>query len=284
MTRTLFCLSMPGGHMSYIATLASLLLDRIPMDYGYITIKGSSHGADSYFPLDFDSLRVENYRPAEPTDTEYYAWHNTALDRFSKDGLCVIKEGWHKYGADMWSRRLVELDNISIISKMDDLTNLYYCWFNAVDKIPGHVYARLREKSKLWPALWWKVDQKIRIRELSLAMPLYSLTPGPQTDKPCLRINAIDVNKDDFPVLVNDFLIQQGQKSTITDDILEYHKHFASLQQRNLNKAIALASNQKWKPTGKFEQILFDWYDRTLNENIAAGRLKYLNNRSGYLR
>ena len=115
-------------------------------------------------------------------------------------------------------------------------------------------------------------------------MPLYSLTPGPQTDKPCLRINAIDVNKDDFPVLVNDFLIQQGLKSTITDDILEYHKHFASLQQRNLNKAIALASNQKWKPTSKFEQIFFDWYDRTLNENIAAGRLKYLNNRSGYLR
>ena len=270
--------------MSYIATLASCLLGRIPLRYDYITIKGSSHGADPNFPLDFDSQKVENYRPVAPNHEEYYLWHKTALDRYSKDGLCVIKEGWHKYGADMWSERLTEIDNISIISKMDDLTNMFYCWFNAVDKIPIHVYKRLRDKSKLWPSLWWKVNQKVRLRELSLAMPLYSMTSGPSTDKPCLRINAIDVLGDDFPILVDGFLNQQGLRSTITNEIIDYHRHFSSLQQENLKKAQSIASKKTWKPTSKFEQILFDWYDRTLNENTLPGRIKYLNSRENYLR
>lgn len=270
--------------MSYIATLASCLLGRIPLRYDYITIKGSSHGADPNFPADLDGLKVENYRPVAPTHEQYYAWHRSAIDRHSKDGLCVIKEGWHKYGADMWSERLSEIDNISIISKMDDLTNMFYCWFNAVDKIPLHVYKKLRDKSRLWPDLWWKISQEKRLTEMSMAMPLYSMTFGPNTDKPCLRINSIDVCDLGFPSLVHDFLRKQGCNSTISKEIKDYHEHYSSLQQKNRRKAHALASGQIWEPTSKFERILFDWYDRTLRTNTLPGRSKYLKNRENYLR
>jgi len=275
---------MPGGHMSYIATLASCLLGRLPPSDKFITPNGSSHGADRYFPPDFDTPRIDNYRPATPSDEEWRTWHLNAIEKYSKDGLCIVKEGWQKYGAEKWQSRLDDEYSISVISTMDDMTNLFYCWFNAVDKIPKHVYSRLMEKSKLWPRMWWKVNQKIRLSEMSMCMPLYQIGTAPHTTMPSLRIAAIDVISADFPSLLFDFLNAQGLHPIIDDDILAFHSKFSARQKGNLNRALALANKQRWKPRGKFDQILFDWYDRNLNENMPKNRLKYLENRKNYLR
>ena len=270
--------------MSYIATLASCMLGRLSPSDSFITPNGSSHGADLHFPPDFDTPRIDNYRPAVPSDEEWRAWHERAIERYSKDGLCVVKEGWQKYGTERWQSRLDDEKSIAVISTMDDLTNLFYCWFNAVDKIPKHVYSRLREQSKLWPSLWWKVNQKVRVKEMSMCMPLYQIGTAPHTLRPNLRIAAVDVISDVFPMQLKEFLRSQDLQPLLDEDILAFHYKFAARQKNNLDKAIALANKQRWKPRGKFDQILFDWYDRNLNENIPKNKLKYLDNRENYLR
>jgi len=270
--------------MSYIATLASCLTGRLQPNDSFITFSGSCHGADRYFPVDFDSPRIDNYRPVPPSDEEWKVWHQKAIEDYSNDGLVIIKEGWQKYGADKWQLMLNDVNSLSVISRMDDYVNLFYCWYNMVDKIPSHVYRRLREKSRLWPNLWWKVTKKMRVHEMCMAMPLYEMGTAPNPSKPNLMINSTDVIKDNFPTILCDFLNNNNINAQVNNEILTFHSKFSIRQQNNLEKAKLLASgNHRWKPMGKFDLILNDWYDRTFLDHSDL-RLAYLNNRTAYLR
>ena len=270
--------------MSYIGTLASCMLNRFEPSDDFITPNGSSHGADAFFPKELNSPRLENYRPPEPSEDEWDQWYADALRGYTRDGLCVIKDGWHKYGFERWRPRLNHIDSISVISAADDFTSWAYCWFNMVDKIPKHVYSRLRDKSKLWPKLWWKVRQDVRMKELIQAMPLYPIDEAPSTDRPCLRISAVDVIADHFPQALHDFLKSNGFDVRLNDDIKSFHAKFARRNQPNLQRARDLASGVKWKARGRFDEILFDWYERHHQAGVLSNRLRYLQSRSSFQR
>ena len=249
--------------MTYIATLASCILGRLAPSYDFITSSGSSHGADQFFPPDLDSHRTHLYRPAKPTDHEWNQWYEKALRDYAKDGICIIKEGWQKYGIDRWEKRFDVLDCICIISSMDSKADLIYCWLNMIDKIPTHAHKRLIEKSRFYPKLWNTIPKHLKISEMINNMPLYDIDCGPMTLKPNFKTNALTVLDNDYPQKIQEFLDSQGFDTKIDESIIRFHKYFTDKQRENQKKALELSSGKKWKSRGPFDDVLFGWYDKS---------------------
>lgn len=261
MTRTLFCLSMPGGHMSYIATLAACLLGRLKPNDLYITPKGSSHGANLHFPVELYKL-PNAYGNTEPlTKDDWSAWHRDAVQRFSQEGLCIVKDGWVKLGRANWEDCVNAVESIAVVSHCNSQLDWFYCWFNMVDKIPKHIYYRLSQRSMLWPKLWKQLSKQKKLSEMIAAMPIYPLDDSPRFNVPSLCLPATGVLDYDFPMILSDFLRSQHLRTELTREIFDFHDTFVTKQLINLKKADDLLQGHRWKANGPFDDILFGWLD-----------------------
>lgn len=261
--------------MTYIATLAACLLGRIDPHNQYITIKGSSHGANKFFPIEFYQSKDKDHRPLGLNDNDWIEWYNKALYDFTIDDICIIKDSWFKYGKTNWEKQINNADNLAIVSTADELGDWLYCWFNMVNKIPKHIYYRLRERSQLYPKLWKNISKKKKIIEMSGQMPLYPLGDSPTLSVPTLYINARGVIGDNFPDKVSKFLNDQGMNAKINQPILDLHARFSSLQKDCILKTDLLLKQKICNPTGPYDHILCDWYQKGAIGLYPSSSLSY---------
>ena len=244
--------------MSYIATVAACLTARISPDLSFITARGSSHGANRYFP-------IELYCPDDSAITidAWKNWHGNAVRDFSKDGLCIVKDGWVKLGRHSWEECINGIDCMTVTSHCDDPLDWYYAWFNMVDKIPKHIYYRLSQRSIFYPKLWKLLNKPKKISEMVVAMPVYPLGDSPRFTVPSLYLPATDILNAAFPARLSSFLQQQDIRSTMTNGIQRFHDVFVTKQQKNLMKAELMVEGKRWKAQGPYDEILFRWIDNS---------------------
>ena len=247
--------------MTYLATLASMLLGRIIPNDEYITSSGSSHGANQYFqPELYNPNLGPDHRDLPITSELWRAWHREALERYSIDGLCIAKDGWTKFGQSNWEKELNVLDCLLIISSPNTKLDWIYCWLNMVDKIPRHVYTTLMHRSKMWPKLWKLMPKSKRIDYLTAEMPIHPLVEDIRVNKPTLRILTTEILEDRFVDRMQDFLAQQSLASEITDEIREFHSRFVDKQMANLDLAHEISSG-KYPNRGPYDLILRRWLE-----------------------
>lgn len=260
MTRTLFCLSMPGGHMSYIATLVSLMLGRLDVSRDYLTLKGSSHGANKYFPVELYQKQVVEHRQLELTKEDWRLWHQKAMQDYTIEGICVIKDSWLKLGKNNWQDLVNETTSIAIVSTVDDPIDWLYCWYNMVSKIPKHVHNSLRDRSSLYPKIWKQLSRKKKLSEMSAAMPLYSISDTPVFKVPSLTLSVREILKPNFPLKIKNFLDDQKIHAKLDNSIIKFHEEFSFMQSGNLTKALKSVGNGQCNPQGPFDEILCEWF------------------------
>lgn len=253
MTNTIFCLSVPGGHMTYIGLLTKCLLGHLAVDKKYITDVGSAHNAEKYFPPHLNYI----------TDTE--KWDSaimTAINDYAQNRVCVIKDGWDtEFKLAYWEEKLNSLPNVvSVISTPASKLDWYYCWLSFSYKMPLGVYSKLKIQNSLFP-IWHMLNNKHRLNVLGRSMPIFPLKEDMDIKSPHYRFPTIDILKDDFPLTLHNFLRGEGFASTLTADIYLLHKHFTSMQEHNFNLAIRLTKNERWEPRNFIDKILFKWLD-----------------------
>jgi hypothetical protein len=244
---------MPGGHMTYLGLLTKVLLKQVPINTNFITVSGSAHGSNSYFPSEIGYKFSVN---------EWDNWHQHALVNYTTDNICVIKDGWGHYSLDNWEKKLNSLDNtICILASPVTKLDWYYCWFNMVSKIPKHVYTHLKYKSPLFPKIWHVLPKKHRIKGLTLAMPIHPLDETMNLSIPFYRFAATELLDITFPKKIYLFLKQRGYDVELTPEVLTFHANFVSHQQTSLRLATDLVNSIKWPSRGPFDEILFEWID-----------------------
>ena len=255
--------------MSYIATLAACLLGRLRPDNHYITSKGSSHGANPHFPVELYKRTDYHGQAQALTKDDWTAWHADAIQGFSRDGLCIAKDGWVKFGRTNWEDCVNAIDSIAVVSHCDSQIDWFYCWFNMVDKIPKHMYYRLSQRSLLWPKLWKKLNKRKKLSEMIAAMPIYPLGDSPRFHVPSLCLPATGVLDDDFPRILSNFLRSQQLQTDLTQEIIDFHAVFTSKQLDNFAKAQVLIQGRRWQSTGPFDDILFGWLDSSSVNHLS---------------
>lgn len=246
--------------MSYIATLASCLIGRIDPDDQYITIKGSSHGANKHFPIELNQTKTQNHRPLDLGEADWKEWYDKAISDFTINDVCVIKDSWFKFGRENWENQINQSNCLAIVSTTEDIEDWLYCWFNMVNKIPKHIYYKLRERSQLYPKLWKQLSKKKKLSEMADMMPIYPLGGTPNLDIPTLYVPAHRVIDVDFPKQVASFLNEQGIQARITDPIVSLHARFSEMQKDSIIKARLLLDRKTCDPAGPFDHILCQWY------------------------
>lgn len=252
--------------MSYIATLAACLLGRLQPDDLYITPKGSSHGANNHFPIELYQKKTRAYRQVDLTIDDWVSWHKDAVQKFSKDNLCIVKDGWVNLGTMNWEKCINSTDSMVIVSHCDSELDWFYCWFSMVDKIPKHIYHKLSQRSILWPKLWKLLSKQKKLAEMISAMPIYPLGDTPKFNVPTLYSPVTRVLDNDFPIILHDFLMTQQLKSNMTREISDFHNVFVSKQFDNFKKAKDIVNRKRWKSNGPFDDILFGWLDSRSHE------------------
>jgi len=252
--------------MSYIATLASCLLGRLQPDDLYITPKGSSHGANLHFPVELYKLSDAQGNTDPLTKDDWREWHRDVVQKFSQDGLCIAKDGWVKLGRSNWEDCVNAVESLAVVSHCDSQLDWFYCWFNMVDKIPKHIYYRLSQRSMLWPKLWKQLNKRRKLSEMIEAMPIYPIGDSPRFDVPSLCLPATSVLDDNFPRVLSDFLMSQQLRTSLNDEIFDFHDAFVAKQLNNLKKAENLVQGLRWDSNGPFDDILFGWLDSRSHE------------------
>lgn len=253
MTNTIFCLSVPGGHMTYIGLLIKFLLGHLDVDKKYITKTGSAHNAEQYFPPHLNHV----------TNTaEWDLSIAAAIKNYAHNEVCVIKDGWDtQFKLSYWEEKLNSLPNVvSVISTPASKLDWYYCWVSFSYKMPVGVYSKLKIQNSLFP-IWHMLNNKHRLNVLGRSMPIFPLKEDMYLKSPHCRFPTTNILKEDFPSILHSFLTQQGFKSNLTLEIIEFHKYFVVIQQNNLNLAVKLSNNERWEPRNMIDKILFRWMD-----------------------
>jgi hypothetical protein len=252
MTNTIFCLSLPGGHMSYIGVLSKLLLRHLSIEKNLITFIGSAHGADGYFPPNIPhNFKFKNWD----------SWFVYNLKNFSYNDTCVFKDSWINFTQDQWEKKLNFLEKtICLISSPKAKIDWYYAWISLMHKMPTSLYGHLKLKSPLFP-IWHMLNNKHKFNALLKTMPVFPIKENIKLTCDHLRFATTDILEKDFPLKIHNFLIEHNHKSLITNEIFNYHNYFISKQKQNYELALQLDQNIRWEPRNMFDKILFDWID-----------------------
>ncbi len=249
MTNLIFCLSMPGGHMTYIALLAKLLLQHLPVKYDYIDNAGSAHNAEKFLPPHLEFNFVANWD----------RWLKSAIDNYTQNNICVIKDGWGSTDLNVWEEKLNSIDNnICIISSPISKVDWYYCWLNYGQKVPLGLYGQLKVKNVLLP-IWHMLNNKHKLKSFSKSMPVFPLKENLKLQCNTFRFPTTDILDVEFPSKLANFL--KNHNTLLSKEIIEFHNYFISKQLQNYNLSVKLANNERWEPRNLFDKILFDWID-----------------------
>jgi hypothetical protein len=243
---------MPGGHTTYFGLLIKILLKHLPADKKFITETGSAHGADSYFP------------PHIPYGFNIENWDNhvsTNIQKYSFENICIFKDSWAIIKPDQLAKKINTLDNaFCLISSPITKLDWYYSWINIVHKLPFGVFGFLKTNSPLFP-LWHMLSNKHKVNALVKAMPVFPLTENMTIEVPYLRVPTTEVLTAEFPIKIHDFLISNGFKSELTNNIFLFHEYFITKQLASYELAKLLDQNIRWESKNLFDKVLFDWLD-----------------------
>lgn len=255
--------------MSYLALLVHCLVRKEQFRDEYFTSSGSSHGADHLFSDHMDSTSLdENYRPLPLTLRELQEWHKQSLDHYSRDNICIMRSGWNAAYPETWQQALNSIDEaLVMISSPNSKLDWIYCWLNTVNKVPGHVYRTLQQRSKFYPKMWARdkismLPRHIKMEEMISAMPAHPLTENIATNKPTLRFLTTEILDENFPMQLANFLSRNGIRTYLNDDIFRWHANFASKQMPNYRRATELSQGKKLEPRGPFDEILMEYLSR----------------------
>lgn len=251
MIKTIFCLSMPGAHMSYLGVLTKILLGHVPVNKNYITDSGSSHNAQTYFP----PQNFYNFTK------DWDNWLKKSIEDYTHNNVCVFKDGWGNTDLDVWEHNINSLPNsLSIVSHPTTKIDYYYSWLNYSSKMPISLYGQLKTKNSLFP-IWHMLKNKHKLAALYTAMPVFPTKVNLNFKIGHIIFPTTTMISDSFPITIHNFLLQHNLQSIMTDEILNFHKFFTSKQIENYELAVNLANNKKWEPRNVFDKILFKWID-----------------------
>lgn len=247
MTNTIFCLSLPGGHMTYLAVLTRMLLKQMDVNKEYITPSGSVHFAN----VKFNKPYIKE---------EWHFWLDNCLKNYTIDNTCIIKNEWDLQTQENWQEYVNTTKNAyCIISSPTTKLDYYYCYFNMLSKIPRHIYRRLVHTNFVPEKLLKNLTKKQKINLLSYLMPLHPIRETMNITVPYFRFPTTNILNNNFVFEVDTFLSKNNFKSYVTDEILDFHNYYVNKQIKNFELAQKLAANELWEPRGPFDQILFNW-------------------------
>lgn len=264
MIRTIFCLSMPGGHMSYLGTIVSALLGRIELRSNMITSNGTSHGANPNFPVEFYNPISVDHKRGPIDHTMWMDWYQNARNNHASDGILVLKDGWYLYGDRNWGKSMDSIpDSCVIVSSPNTRVDWIYCYLQMSRKIQRHLYCSLREKSPLYPKLWKMLKKTKRMSELSSSMPGHPLRENIISRHPLYRFHTTDLFSETWIDSIIEFLADQGYSPEKTKTILDFHQLFLGKQKNILLRAKQIADGHlSLDPANIWEEILFDFLSR----------------------
>ncbi len=249
MTNTIFCLSMPGGHMTYLGVLTKLLLGHLSITNEYITKNGSAHNADAHFPTQlYEQQNWEN-------------WLKYAHKTYSINDVCIIKDGWGCTSLDIWQHNINLSNQIQcVISSPITKLDWIYSWLSYSQKMPAHLYGHLKTKNILFP-IWHMLSNKHKLKSFNKSMPIFPINENLTLNCPVYRFPTTKILDENFPNFLHEFLQANNLKSKVTDDLLYFHNYFVTNQKTNYNMALELINNKRWKSRNMFDTILFNWLD-----------------------
>lgn len=250
--------------MTYLGTLVACLTGQIEPKNSYFTNSGSCHTVEYDFPDLLHKFHTpREFKPIKVDMIRWTNWREFSLKNYSKDNLCIIKEGWSNTDCDIWSEGLNSTENsYAIISSPNSKLDWIYCWLNQINKTPRHLYKTLLHRSKFFPKIWNTdgrlkiVPKHIKIDEMQKAMPSHIIEENIITFRPTFRFRTTDILEEKFPEKLYQFLHHYGIVSNLTPQILAWHNQFRELQQFNFERAKLIAENQSFIPLGPFEEIL----------------------------
>lgn len=253
--------------MTYLGTLVACLTGQIEPKSSYFTQKGSCHAVEYVFPdllhkfhtpVEFKPIMVDNGR--------WQQWHDFSIKNFSRNDICIIREGWTNTDDNVWSEGINSLENsYAIISSPNSKLDWIYCWLNMADKSPVHLYKTLLHKSKFFPKIWNSdnrlkiLPKQVKIDEMKKSMPSHVVRENTIIARPNFRFMTTDILKETFPSELNNFLKHNGIVSNLSLNISIWHNEFIALQQENLNRAKLLTSGINLRARGPFDEILQDY-------------------------
>lgn len=251
MIKTIFCLSMPGGHMTYLGLLTKLLLKHLPINYDYIDDRGRAHPVERFLPPHVEYNYFSNWDD----------WFKKSLIEFTVSDVCVFKDSWASTDLKIWESKLNSIENTAaIISNPLKKVDWYYSWLNCIDKIPIALYGHLKKNSSLFP-IWYMLTKKHKILALQKSMPVFPIKENMNLKIPHFRFQTTSLLNENFPELLQAFLLTEELKTDITKELMDFHVYFIKKQFKNLKLAQKLEQNKFWEPRNMFDELLFRWID-----------------------
>lgn len=240
---------MPGGHITYIGLLTKLLLKHLPVNYDYIHANNSVHNVNMFFPTPFQ--QKFNWETWIKDTTEKYAYQN----------VCVIKDSWGKLSFNEWGNNLNATNNaFCLVSSPVNKVDWYYSWLSYKQKCPGSLYGYFRTRNPMLP-IWHLLKFKHKRDFLFKSMPIFPIKENLNLTCSNFKFPTTHILTDDFPSELNNFLNTHNFDSSITEDIINFHRYFVSKQKLNYDLSLKLANNEKWQPRDIFDKLLFEWMD-----------------------
>jgi len=243
--------------MTYLAVMSAVLLGKIKTDDKHF--KGNSlHGADSLFPGELPPGEIINHKISAVTDAAWQAWYSSILNAQIKP--VIIKDSWINH--PNWPDKITPAGRLSVISDCTTRLDFIYCYLNAVEKIPLHMYRRLMDLSEAHPTLWGKLNKKNKIKALGRALEKYPRKLDAQPSKNLLQMRTMQILDGDLLDRLASFYQCHGLEPIITDQARDFHSEFVRRQQNNRDLAQAISQGYR-TARGPHDEILFHYLDHS---------------------
>lgn len=243
--------------MTYLAVMSAVLLGKIKTDDNYF--KGNSlHGADSLFPGELPPGKIVDHKISVVTDAAWKEWYSGILNAYIKP--VIIKDSWINH--PNWADKISHDNRLAVMSDSTEQVEFIYCYLNAVEKIPLHMYRRLMDLSEAHPKLWEKLNKKNRIKALGRALARYPNHLDVQDSPNILKISTGQILANDLIDRLDSFYQGHGLETKITDQARAFHVEFVARQQRNRELALEISQGYR-SARGPHDEILFHYLDHS---------------------
>lgn len=250
MIESIFCLSLPGAHMTYMGLLVKCILGQARPDDSYLLENGCWHGFNDQLPIEFVDYKKERTRSLDLWK-DYHREHCTMFPS-------VFRDEWRNETVAIMESGINSTDSLVIMNTADSLLERYYRWLNASDRIPHHLYRNMMRSSKYYPRIWKILPKEIKKKELASNAGFSIADTEPNFTVPTLRTSLIDLVDRGYPRVIASFLEANNLDPVIDNDIADMHEKFLNVNMCNVQKAQRLVDRDFWKPRNLLDEILFE--------------------------
>lgn len=246
---SIFCLSLPGAHMTYMSVLVKCLLQHITPSNEYMLHTGSWHGIDHQLPVKFLDYKFLSVRSNELWD-EYYRENLS-------DNITVFRDEWRDSITPILQEGINKTQSIVILNTIETQFEKYYRWLNAIDRIPMHLFRNMKQASKYYPKLWHLLPKHVKREEFEKNINFNIANTIPHFTVPVLQTTLTELLNERYCTAVEKFLNDNDLETSLNDDILSMHRQFIEANKKNVKLAEKLIAHDFWQPRHLLDEILF---------------------------